>query len=159
MPERALGTEIYGLDLRLSGCELELLRFGERVIPAITLRQAEADRLGLELAMAHLWEWNQFVEIKRRAERRYTRYFRSWILMALAAVAAHTGYPGYWLSLLIALASCVLWRWTKFREDQGIRAAQEERDNFFPDWTYLRRRFDEDPMVAVGGPYPPPGIG
>jgi len=159
MSERTLITEIYSLDLRLSGCELELLRFGKQVIPAISLSQADAEELRLELAKAQLWEWNQFAEIKQKADKRYSRYFRSWLLMAGAAVAARTGYPSCWLALLAASASFLLWWWANLRENQGTRAAQEERENYLPDWTYLRRRFDEDPMVAVSGPYPPRGVG
>ena len=159
MSGKTVSTEIFGFDLRLEGCELELLSFGERIIPSITLTHAEAEKLSLELAKVQLWEWNQLAEVRRKAEKRYARYFRSWLVMALAVVAAHTGYPSYWLSLLAATASCVMWRWTRFQEDRGTRSAQEERSNFFPDWTYIRRRFDESPMMAVAGPYPPRGVG
>jgi hypothetical protein len=157
--ERAISTEIHGLDLCLQGCELKLVRLGENVIAPIALDQAEAERLRLELAKVQLWEWNQFAEVRRKAEKRYARYFRSWLVMGLAVLSAYSAYPRYWMALLIALISALMWRWVRFREDQGTRAAQEERGTFFPDWTYFRRRFDESPMVAVVGPYPPRGVG
>jgi hypothetical protein len=159
MSGRTVSTEIHGFDLRLEGCELSFLRSGEKIIPSIMLGEAQAERLRLELAKAELWEWNQFADVRRKAEKRYGRYFRSWLLMALAAVAARGGYPSYWVSILTALMSCSVWRWARFREDQGTRVAQDERENFFPDWTYFRRRFDESPMTAVVGPYPPRGVG
>jgi hypothetical protein len=154
-----ISTEIHGLDLCLQKSDLNLLRLGENIIPPITLGEAEAERLRLELAKVRLWEWNQFAEARWKAEKRYARYFRSWLVMGLAALAAHTGYPSYWVALLIALISAIMWRWARFQEDQGTRAAQEERGTFFPDWTYFRRRFDEAPMVAVAGPDPPRGVG
>jgi hypothetical protein len=159
MAEKTVSTEIYGLDFRLSGRELELLRFSEQIISPVALCETDAERLRLELAKAQLWEWNQFAEMRRKAQRRYSRYFRSWLLMAAAAVAAHTGYPSYWLSVLAASASCALWWRATFTENRATRAAQDEKENFFPDWSYLRRRFDENPMAAVVGPCPPRNVG
>jgi hypothetical protein len=154
-----ISTEIYGLNLCLQGADLKILKLGENIIPPIALGQHEAETLRLELAKVQLWEWNQFADVKRKAERRHVRYFRSWLVMALSALAAHGGFPSYWLALLVALISAGMWHWAKLREDRGTRAAQEERATFFPDWTYFRRRFDESPMIAVAGPFPPPGVG
>lgn len=53
-----VSTEIYGFDLQLEGCHLKFLRYGNAIVPPITLGEVEAEKLRLELAKAQLWEWN-----------------------------------------------------------------------------------------------------
>lgn len=139
----ALRTEIRGLELRLDGLDLVLSADGSDLIAPIPLNAAEAERLRIEMAKAQLWEWNQFEELRSRAELRYRRYLGSWLVMCLAAFSAYLGYPSYVLCVVFALLSIFLWWRAGFAEQQAERDAKAERNKFRPDWDYFRQRMEE----------------
>ncbi len=138
-------TEIRGLELRLDGQQLVLSQDGKVLVAPIALHPAESDRLGMEIAKAQLPEWNQLEEAKQRAELLYRRYLGSWLVMCLAAFSAYVGYPSYYLCLIFAALSIFLWWRAGYEEQQADRAAQAKRNEFQPNWNYLRRRLEEVP--------------
>jgi hypothetical protein len=139
----AVRTEIHGLELRLDGVSLVLTSDGEDVIAPLAITSEEADRLRLELAKAQLTEWNQFEELKSRAELRYRRYLGSWLTMCLAAFSAYLGYPSYVLCVFFAALSIFLWWRAGFEENKAGQDAQAARNKFRRDWSYFRERLEE----------------
>lgn len=136
-------TEIVGLQLVLDGCQLVLSSDNGELITPASLSADDAERLRLEMAKAQLWEWNQLETAKRRAELRYRRYFGSWLVMCLAAFSAYLGYPSFYLCLFFAALSIFLWWRAGYEEQQADRAAQSTRNEFQPNWDYLRSRLEE----------------
>ena len=143
MDSPAVRTEIVGLQLALDGCQLVLSSDNGELITPASLSADDAERLRLEMAKAQLWEWNQLETAKRRAELRYRRYFGSWLVMCLAAFSAYLGYPSFYLCLFFAALSIFLWWRAGYEEQQADRAAQSTRNEFQPNWDYLRSRLEE----------------
>ncbi|MGA7459582.1 MAG: hypothetical protein WBW69_05115 [Candidatus Korobacteraceae bacterium] len=143
MDSPAVRTEIVGLQLVLDGCQLVLSSDNGELITPASLSADDAERLRLEMAKAQLWEWNQLETAKRRAELRYRRYFGSWLVMCLAAFSAYLGYPSFYLCLFFAALSIFLWWRAGYEEQQADRAAQSTRNEFQPNWDYLRSRLEE----------------
>jgi hypothetical protein len=139
----AVRTEILGLQLALDGCQLVLSSDSSEFITPVSLSADDAERLRLEMAKAQLWEWNQLEAAKQRAELRYRRYFGSWLVMCLAAFSAYLGYPSFYLCLFFAALSIFLWWRAGYEEQQADRAAQSTRNEFQPNWNYLRSRLEE----------------
>ena len=127
----------------LDGCQLVLSSDNGELITPASLSADDAERLRLEMAKAQLWEWNQLETAKRRAELRYRRYFGSWLVMCLAAFSAYLGYPSFYLCLFFAALSIFLWWRAGYEEQQADRAAQSTRNEFQPNWDYLRSRLEE----------------
>jgi hypothetical protein len=136
-------TEVRGLDLCLDENTLLLSRSGEHLTPVVPLTPAEAEQLAMEMAKAQLWEWNQFDELKRKAEKRYKNYLGSWLVMCVAAFSAYVGFPSYYLPVFLLLISIGLWWRASFVERKEEQAAHEERKRFVPDWSYIRQRLDD----------------
>jgi hypothetical protein len=136
-------TEVRGLEVRLEGQHLVLSQDGNDLIAPIPLNPAQADRLRIEMLKAQLPEWNQLEQAKQRAELRYRRYLGSWLVMCLAAFSAYLGYPSYYLCLFFAGLAIFLWWRAGYEEQQADRAAQSKRNEFQPDWDYLRARLEE----------------
>ncbi|MGB9253484.1 MAG: hypothetical protein WCC25_01490 [Candidatus Korobacteraceae bacterium] len=143
MDNAAVRTEILGFQLALDGCQLMLSSAGNEFITPVSLSAEDAERLRLEMAKAQLWEWNQLETAKRRAELRYRRYFGSWLVMCLAAFSAYLGYPSFYLCLFFAALSIFLWWRAGYEEQQADRTAQSTRNEFQPNWDYLRSRLEE----------------
>lgn len=143
MDNLAVRTEILGLQLALDGCQLVLSSDSSEFITPVSLSADDAERLRLEMAKAQLWEWNQLEAAKQRAELRYRRYFGSWLVMCLAAFSAYLGYPSFYLCLFFAALSIFLWWRAGYEEQQADRAAQSTRNEFQPNWNYLRSRLEE----------------
>ncbi len=145
MSERGsvIRTEVRGLDLCLDGTALLLSRSGECLTAPIVLSAADAERLAMEMAKAQLWEWNQIDEMKRKSEKRYKNYLGSWLVMCLAAFSAYVGFPGYYLPVFLLLISILLWWRASFVERKDEQAARDERNQFIPDWSYIRQRLEE----------------
>src|SRR5271166_1758735 len=76
MSEATIGirTEVYGLELHLSAAQLVLAAGGQSLTAPIVLSTDDANRLRMEFAKVQLWEWNQFEELKSRAEKRYRHF-------------------------------------------------------------------------------------
>jgi len=138
-----ISTEIRGLDLRFDGQQLVLSEDGSDLIAPGALNPAASDRLRIELAKAKLPEWNQLEAAKRRAELRYRRYLGAWLVMCLAAFSAYVAYPSYYLCLVLAALSIFLWWRAGYEEQRADRAAQSKRNEFQPNWNYLRNRLEE----------------
>lgn len=136
-------TEVRGLEVRLEGQQLVLSQDGNDLIAPIPLNPAQADRLRIEMLKAQLPEWNQLEAAKQRAELRYRRYLGSWLVMCLAAFSAYLGYPSYYLCLFFAGLAIFLWWRAGYEEQQADRAAQSKRNEFQPDWDYLRARLED----------------
>lgn len=144
MENFAVGTEIFGLQLALEGQQLVLSSGGNQLMASASLSPADADRLGIEMAKARMAEWNQLEQLKARAELRYRRYLGSWIVMCLAAFSAYLGYPGYVLPIVFSLLSIFLWWRAAYEEQRAEREAQAQRNEFQPNWEYIRQRLEED---------------
>ncbi len=136
-------TEVSGLDLCLDENTLLLSRSGEYLTPVVRLTPAEAEQLAMEMAKAQLWEWNQFDELKRKAEKRYKNYLGSWLVMCVAAFSVYVGFPNYYLPVFLLLVSIALWWRASFVERKEEQAAHEERKRFVADWSYIRQRLDD----------------
>jgi hypothetical protein len=139
----ALQTEVRGLELSLHNAELHLSANGQDVIAPVTLSAEDAERLRLEMAKSQLFEWNRLQELQDRARLRYRRYLGSWLVLALAAFSAYVSYPSYMLCVLLLAGSMFLW-WRAAREER--RAEHEDqslRNEFRPDWDYIRERLEE----------------
>jgi len=145
-------TEVRGLSLALDGSALSLTQSEEGLIQPIPLDPADAERLRLEMAKAQLWEWNQFEEVKSRAEIRYRRYLGSWLVMCLAAFSAYIGYPSPYLCIVFSLLSIFLWWRAAFMERKAAQEAQAERNKFQADWSYLQARLEESETSPAGEP-------
>lgn len=143
VPNNIIRTEIHRLELRLDGQQLVLSEDGNDLLAPIALDSEESDRLLLAIAKAQLPEWNQLEEAKQCAELRYRRYLGSWLVMCLAAFSAYLGYPSYYLCLFFAALSIFLWWRAGYEEQQAARAAQSKRNEFRPNWNYLRDRLEE----------------
>ncbi len=152
MSERGsvIRTEVRGLDLCLDQTALLLSRSGEYLTAPIVLSPADAERLAMEMAKAQLWEWNQIDELKRKAEKRYKNYLGSWLVMCLAAFSAYVGFPGYYLPVFLLLISILLWWRASFVERKDEQAAREAREQFIPDWGYIRQRLEESNTTVIG---------
>ena len=152
MSERGsvIRTEVRGLDLCLGETALLLSSSGEYLTAPIPLSPADAGRLAMEMAKAQLWEWNQVDELKRRAEKRYKNYLGSWLVMCLAAFSAYVGFPGYYLPVFLLLISILLWWRASFVERKDEQAAREERNQFIPEWSYIRQRLEESTTIDSG---------
>ena len=144
-------TEILDLQLLLHDSLLVLSSQGSELVTPVLLSAEEADRLRLELAKVQLPEWNQLEEAKQRAELRYRRYLGSWLVMCLAAFSAYVGYPSYYLCLFFAALSIYLWWRAGHEEQQADRAAQSKRNEFQPNWNYLRSRLEETSDESIAG--------
>ena len=145
MPEKSsvLRTEVPGLDIGLDDTILSVSKSGEALIAPIRLSSDDAERLAIEMAKAQLWEWNQFTELQRKAEKRYKNYLGSWLVLCLAAFSAFVGFPGYYLPVFLTLLSILLWWRAGFVERKDEQAAHEERNKFIPAWGYVRQRLDD----------------
>jgi len=145
MSESAIGirTEVYGLELQLAGSQLVLAAEGKSLTAPIVLSGDDADRLRLEMAKAQLWEWNQFEELKARAEKRYRHCLSSWLVLCLGAFSAYIGYPSYYLPVFLSGLSIFIWWRGGHEEQKADRAAQAERNRFVPDWSYFQQRAEE----------------
>jgi hypothetical protein len=152
MSERGgvIRTEVRGLDLCLDETALWLSRSGESLTAPILLTPADAERLAMEMAKAQLWEWNQIDELKRKSEKRYKNYLGSWLVMCLAAFSAYVGFPGYYLPVFLLLISILLWWRASFVERKDEQAAREERNQFIPEWSYIRQRLEESSTTVIG---------
>jgi hypothetical protein len=137
-------SEILGFQLEIVGSNLELSSQGGRVISPVPLSSEDAERLRLEMAKAQLWEWNQFESQRARAELRYRRYLGSWLVMCLAAFSAYIGYPDFYLPIFFLLISVFLWWRAGYEEQRAEREAQTRRNDFRPEWEYIRQRLEED---------------
>jgi hypothetical protein len=138
----AVHTEILGLQLELDGSNLELSSGGSPLISPIPLSPEHAERLRLEMAKAQLWEWNQLESLKARAELRYRRYLGSWLVMCLAAFSAYVGYPDVYLPIFFLAISVFLWWRAGYEEQRAEREAQAQRNEFRPEWDYIRERLE-----------------
>ena len=148
MSSTTIRTEIRGLDLSLDEISLSISSSGQDLVAPIALSPEEVDRLRLEMAKAHLPEWNQLEEMKTQATTRYRRYLGSWLVMCAAAFSAYVSYPSYYLCVLLLLLSIFLWWRAGYMEQQAEREAQSTRNAFRADWTYLQERLlesDEPP--------------
>ena len=152
MSERGgvIRTEVRGLDLCLDETALWLSRSGESLTAPILLVPADAERLAMEMAKAQLWEWNQIGDLKRKSEKRYKNYLGSWLVMCLAAFSAYVGFPGYYLPVFLLLLSILLWWRASFVEGKDEQAAREERNQFIPEWSYIRQRLEESSTTVIG---------
>ena len=144
MDNPVVQTEILGLQLSLDGDQFMLSSASSPLIAPVSLSPDDADRLRLEMAKAQLWEWNQFENLKTRAELRYRRYLGSWLVLCLAAFSAYVGYPGYALPIVFSLLSIFLWWRAGYEEQRAEREAQAQRNAFRPDWDYIRERLEEE---------------
>lgn len=138
-----LRTEVRNIELRLEGVELALSDHGDGIIAPVMLSADDAERLRLEMAKAQLWEWNQFEELRWRAELRYRRYLGSWLVLCLAAFSAYISYPDFYLPVFLSLISIFLWWRAGYEERRAEQRAQAQRNEFRPDWDYLRQRLEE----------------
>jgi hypothetical protein len=148
MSSTTIRTEIRGLDLSLDEISLSISSSGQDLVAPIALSPEEVDRLRLEMAKAHLPEWNQLEEMKTQATTRYRRYLGSWLVMCAAAFSAYVSYPSYYLCVFLLLLSIFLWWRAGYMEQQAEREAQSTRNAFRADWTYLQERLlesDEPP--------------
>lgn len=143
LTSNTIRTEVRGLELRLDGQQLVLSSDNSELITPASLNADDAERVRLEIAKAQLWEWNQLEAAKQRAELRYRRYLGSWLVMCLAAFSAYLGYPSFYLCLFFAALSIFLWWRAGYEEQQADRAAQSKRNEFQPNWDYLRDRLEE----------------
>ncbi len=143
MSSSTIRTEIRGLDLTLDEISLSVVRSGQDLIVPVSLSSEEIERLRLEMAKAHLWEWNQLEEAKSRAVMRYRRYLGSWLVMCVAAFSAYVSYPEYFICVFLSLLSIFLWWRAAFMERKAERDAQSLRNDFRPDWNYLQERLQE----------------
>ena len=145
MPEwtGTIRTEVYGLEICLGDAVMALTRDGEPVTTPILLSDVDMARLRLEMAKTQLWEWNRFEDLKLRTERRYKRHLGAWLVLCLAAFTAYIGYPSYFLPLVLTALSIFIWWRAGYVERQVERAAQKQRQEFVPDWTYLTHRLEE----------------
>ena len=97
----------------------------------------------MEMAKAQLWEWNQFDELKRNAEKRYKNYLGSWLVMCVAAFSAYVGFPNYYCR----------YSYCWFRLDCGgerassnvkkSRQPTKKENSSVADWSYIRQRLDD----------------
>ena len=148
MSSTTIRTEIRGLDLSLDEISLSISSSGQDLVAPIALSPEEVDRLRLEMAKAHLPEWNQLEEMKTQATTPYRRYLGSWLVMCAAAFSAYVSYPSYYLCVFLLLLSIFLWWRAGYMEQQAEREAQSTRNAFRADWTYLQERLlesDEPP--------------
>jgi hypothetical protein len=143
----AVSTEILGLQLALDGPQLVLSSGGNQLIAFAPLSTDDAERLRIEMTKAQLWEWNQLENLKARAELRYRRYLGSWLVMCVAAFSAYVGYPGYVLPIIFTLLSVFLWWRAGYEEQRAEREAQAQRNEFRPDWDYIRQRLEEEEVA------------
>ena len=145
MSEATIGirTEVYGLELHLSAAQLVLAAGGQSLTAPIVLSTDDANRLRMEFAKVQLWEWNQFEELKSRAEKRYRHCLGSWLVLCLAAFSAYIGYPSYYLPVFLSGLSIFIWWRAGCQEQKADRAAQAERNRFIPDWSYFQQRAEE----------------
>jgi hypothetical protein len=144
LENRAIDTEILNLQVVLDESGLLLSSQGSPLIRPVALSPEDAERLRLEMAKAQLREWNQFEGQKARAELRYRRYLAAWLVMCLAAFSVYVGYPDFYLPIFFLLLSVFLWWRAGYEEQRAEREAQVRRDEFRPDWEYIRRRLEED---------------
>jgi len=140
---KAIRTEIRNFELRLEGVELAMSNGGNDIMTPVLLSADDAERLRLQMAKAQLWEWNQFEELSWRAELRYRRYLGSWLVLCLAAFSAYIGYPDFYLPVFLSLISIFLWWRAGYEERRAEQRAQAQRNEFRPDWNYIRQRLDE----------------
>lgn len=140
-------TEVYGLDLQLSGAQLVVASRDVPVTAPIVLNSDDAERLRLEMAKAQLWEWNQLEGLKSKAEKRYRHYLGSWLVLCLAAFSAYIGYPGYYLALFLCGLSIFIWWRAGYEEQKADKTAQAERNRFVPEWNYFQQRSEESPPI------------
>ena len=139
----AIRTEVYGLKLYLADSQLVLAVGGKSLTAPIVLSADDAERLRMELAKAQLWEWNQFDELKSKAEKRYRNYLGSWLVLCLAAFSAYIGYPGYYLPLFLSGLSIFIWWRAGYEERKADKAARAERKQFIAEWSYFEQRAEE----------------
>jgi len=139
----SLRTEVRGLDVRLDENTLVLACSGGDIALTAPVSAENAERLRLEMAKAQLWEWNQFEELRARAELRYRRYLGSWLMMCLAAFGAYLGYPDFYICIFFALVSVFLWWRAGHLEQEAEQEAQGERNRFRPEWEYIQQRLEE----------------
>ena len=144
MDDFTVRSEILGLQLEMEGSNLVLSSQGSPLIAALPLSADDAERLRLEMAKSQLREWNQFESQKARAELRYRRYLGAWLVMCLAAFSAYIGYPDFYLPIFFLLMSMFLWWRAGYEEQRTEREAQAQRNEFRPDWKYIRERLEED---------------
>lgn len=137
-------SEILDFELELNGSNIGLSSGGTPLISPIALSPQEAERLRLEMAKAQLREWNQFESQKARAELRNRRYLAAWLVMCLAAFSAYIGYPDFYLPIFFLLISVFLWWRAGYEEQRAEREAQAQRNEFRPEWEYIRQRLEED---------------
>ncbi len=137
-------TEIRELYLVLDEDSLSIASSGQPIFYATPLVPADADRLGMEMIKARMAEWNQLEQMQTRAELRYRRYLGSWVVMCLAAFSAYLGYPGYILPLIFSVLSIFLWWRAAHEEQRAERESQAKRNEFQPNWDYIRQRLEED---------------
>ena len=143
MDNRAVRTEIYGLQLDLDGCELLVSSDVGPLIAPISLSADDAEHLRLQMAKAQLWEWNQLEELRWRSELRYRRSFGSWLVLCLAAFSAYIGYPDFYLPVFLSLISIFLWWRAGYEDRRAEQRAQAQRNEFKADWDYIRQRLEE----------------
>ena len=139
----AIRTEVHGLELHLTDSQLVLATDGKSLTAPIVLSSADAERLRMEMAKAQLWEWNQFEELKAKAEKRYRNYLGSWLVLCLAAFSAYIGYPGYYLPLFLTGLSLFIWWRAGYEEQKADKAARAERSRFVAEWSYFEQRAKE----------------
>jgi len=144
-----LRTEVYGLELQLSGAQLMVSSRGEPLTSPIVLSSADAERLRLQMAKAQLPEWNQMESLKANAEKRRRSYLGSWLVLCFAAFSAYVGYPSYSVPLVLSVLSIFLWWRAGYEEQQNEQAAQQARNRFVPEWSYFQLRAQES---AQSGP-------
>lgn len=142
--DTSLRTEIRGFELRQEDLALTLSAEGGAVIAQLALSPADAERLAIEMAKAQLWEWNQFEQLKSRAELRYRRYLGSWLVMCLAAFGVYVGFPDFYLPIFFSLISLFLWWRAGHEEQRAEREAQAQRNAFRAEWEYISQRLEEE---------------
>jgi len=143
LDNQVIATDVYGLELELDGQQLLLTSDAIGLVSACPLAPDVADRLRMEMAKAHLWEWNRLEELKTRAALRQRRYLGSWLVMCLGAFSAYLGYPSYVLPIFFVLLSAFLWWRVGYEDQRAEREAQAQRSAFRPEWDYLRERLEE----------------
>jgi len=143
LDNRAVRTEICGLQLDLDGCELLVSSDVGPLIAPISLSADDAEHLRLQMAKAQLWEWNQLEELRWRSELRYRRSFGSWLVLCLAAFSAYIGYPDFYLPVFLSLISIFLWWRAGYEDRRAEQRAQAQRNEFKADWDYIRQRLEE----------------
>ena len=143
-------TEVYGLELQLADSQLVLVSGGKSLTAPIVLGSEDADRLRMEMAKAHLPEWNEIESMKASVERRRRSYLGSWLVLCLAAFSAYIGYPSYAVPLFLSALSIFLWWRAGYQERQSEKQALAERNRFVPDWSYYQKRSEESTASGVG---------